>query len=164
MRLAPPPRASLHDGDLNLGGDPPTESTARESDRSRLPPDDTRQAAPRSDTAINPQRRTDRRTSVWGRQDPDSCRVIRYVIPHTGDTDGEVACVDYRTSLWWTFEEGIAWSVSGDYFGDTTMGTTDITTFVSTVNGGTIPFNRQQQVVARLPIPESVVTDRRIEC
>jgi hypothetical protein len=41
----------------------------------------------------------------------------------------------------------------GDYFGNTTVGTTDITTFVSTVNDGTNPFNRQQQVVARLPIP-----------
>jgi hypothetical protein len=41
----------------------------------------------------------------------------------------------------------------GDYFGNTTVGTTDITTFVSTFDDGTNPFNRQQQVVAKLAIP-----------
>jgi hypothetical protein len=41
----------------------------------------------------------------------------------------------------------------GDYFGNTTVGTTDITTFVSTFNDGTNPFNRQQQVVTQLTIP-----------
>jgi hypothetical protein len=41
----------------------------------------------------------------------------------------------------------------GDYFGNTTVATTDITTFVSTFNDGTNPFNRQQQVVAKLAIP-----------
>lgn len=41
----------------------------------------------------------------------------------------------------------------GDYFGNVTDGSSDISTFVSTYNDGTNPNNRQQQVVATLSIP-----------
>ena len=41
----------------------------------------------------------------------------------------------------------------GDYFGNTTSGTTNISSFVSTFNDGSNPFNRQQQVVAKLALP-----------
>ena len=41
----------------------------------------------------------------------------------------------------------------GDYFGNITDGTTDISTFVSTFDDGTNPSNRQQQIVATVPIP-----------
>jgi len=41
----------------------------------------------------------------------------------------------------------------GDYFGNTTSGSTDITSFVSTYNDGTNPAHRQQQVVAQVAIP-----------
>jgi hypothetical protein len=41
----------------------------------------------------------------------------------------------------------------GDYFGNITVGSDDVTTFVSTYNDGTNPDNRQQQVIARIAIP-----------
>ena len=41
----------------------------------------------------------------------------------------------------------------GDYFGNTTSGSTDISTFVSTYNDGSNPGNYQQQVVAKIAIP-----------
>jgi hypothetical protein len=41
----------------------------------------------------------------------------------------------------------------GDYFGNTTSDSTDITSFVSTYNYGSNPAYRQQQVVATLAIP-----------
>ena len=41
----------------------------------------------------------------------------------------------------------------GDYFGNTTNGTTDVATFVSTYGDPANPQNRQQQVVAQVPIP-----------
>jgi hypothetical protein len=41
----------------------------------------------------------------------------------------------------------------GDYFGNTTGGSTNLFSFVSTFNDGSNPFNRQQQVVAELAIP-----------
>jgi hypothetical protein len=41
----------------------------------------------------------------------------------------------------------------GDYFGNTTGGSTNFFSFVSTFNYGSNPFNRQQQVVAELAIP-----------
>jgi len=41
----------------------------------------------------------------------------------------------------------------GDYYGNITSGTLDITSFVSTYNDGANMFNRQQQVVAQLTIP-----------
>jgi hypothetical protein len=41
----------------------------------------------------------------------------------------------------------------GDYFGNITDGTTDFSTFVSTVDTGSNPNHYQQQVVAALPIP-----------
>src|SRR5215472_8106139 len=44
-------------------------------------------------------------------------------------------------------------SFIGDYYGNTTVGTTDVTTFVSTFDDGTNPDHDQQQVVAQLTIP-----------
>jgi hypothetical protein len=41
----------------------------------------------------------------------------------------------------------------GDYFGNTTAGSIDYTTSVSTFNDGSNPFNRQQQVVATIAVP-----------
>jgi hypothetical protein len=41
----------------------------------------------------------------------------------------------------------------GDYFGNITSGSTDITTSVSTFDGGSNPNHFQQQVVASLSIP-----------
>ena len=41
----------------------------------------------------------------------------------------------------------------GDYFGNTTSGSTDFSTFVSTYNDGSNPKHRQQQVVATVTIP-----------
>ena len=41
----------------------------------------------------------------------------------------------------------------GDYFGNTTAGATNISSFVSTYNDGSNPSNRQQQVVAKVQIP-----------
>jgi hypothetical protein len=41
----------------------------------------------------------------------------------------------------------------GDYFGNTTSGSTNISSFVSTFDDGSNPANRQQQVVAQLKIP-----------
>lgn len=41
----------------------------------------------------------------------------------------------------------------GDYFGNTTVGSTDVTTFASTYDDGTNPSHRQQQVVATVPVP-----------
>ena len=41
----------------------------------------------------------------------------------------------------------------GDYFGNTSGGSSDYTSFVSTYNDGTNPRNEQQQVIAKLPLP-----------
>ena len=41
----------------------------------------------------------------------------------------------------------------GDYFGNTTSGSTDISTFVSTYGDDDNPANEQQQVVAKVAIP-----------
>jgi hypothetical protein len=41
----------------------------------------------------------------------------------------------------------------GDYFGNTTSGSVDISTSVSTYDDGTNPSHQQQQVVARVAIP-----------
>ncbi|HEX6556688.1 MAG TPA: sialidase family protein [Ktedonobacteraceae bacterium] len=41
----------------------------------------------------------------------------------------------------------------GDYFGNTTSGSINISSFVSTYNDGSNPANRQQQVVATVAIP-----------
>jgi hypothetical protein len=41
----------------------------------------------------------------------------------------------------------------GDYYGNTTVGTTDVTTFVSTFDDGSNPDHLQQQVIAQLTIP-----------
>jgi hypothetical protein len=41
----------------------------------------------------------------------------------------------------------------GDYFGNTTSGSTNISSFVSTYNDGSNPANRQQQVIATVVIP-----------
>jgi hypothetical protein len=41
----------------------------------------------------------------------------------------------------------------GDYFGNVANGSTDVTTFVSTYDDGGNPANRQQQIVATVPIP-----------
>ena len=41
----------------------------------------------------------------------------------------------------------------GDYFGNTTSGSTNILSFVSTYNDGSNPSNRQQQVVATVAVP-----------
>lgn len=41
----------------------------------------------------------------------------------------------------------------GDYFGNTTSGLTNISSFVSTYNDGSNPSNQQQQVVAKVQIP-----------
>jgi hypothetical protein len=41
----------------------------------------------------------------------------------------------------------------GDYFGNTTSGSKDITSFVSTYNDGSNPSNQQQQVVAQVAAP-----------
>jgi hypothetical protein len=41
----------------------------------------------------------------------------------------------------------------GDYFGNITDGSTDVSTFVSTFDDGSNPSNRQQQIVATVPIP-----------
>ena len=41
----------------------------------------------------------------------------------------------------------------GDYFGNVIAGDTDYSTFVSTFDDGTNPFNRQQQVVATIKVP-----------
>jgi hypothetical protein len=41
----------------------------------------------------------------------------------------------------------------GDYFGNTTSGSTNISSFVSTFNDGSNPAYRQQQVVAQVAIP-----------
>jgi hypothetical protein len=41
----------------------------------------------------------------------------------------------------------------GDYFGNVTDGSTDISTFVSTYADSSNPDNRQQQIVATVPIP-----------
>ena len=50
---------------------------------------------------------------------------------------------------------GIGRSVTfiGDYFGNIADGATEVITSVSTFNEGTNPANRQQQVVAELPVP-----------
>jgi hypothetical protein len=54
--------------------------------------------------------------------------------PHTGSPAGEGTFI-------------------GDYFGNITAGTTDVSTFVSTYNDGSNPGNYQQQVVAKVAIP-----------
>jgi hypothetical protein len=54
--------------------------------------------------------------------------------PHTGSPAGETTFI-------------------GDYFGNITAGTTDVSTFVSTYNDSSNPANYQQQVVARIAIP-----------
>jgi hypothetical protein len=54
--------------------------------------------------------------------------------PHTGSASGETTFI-------------------GDYFGNTTSGSTNISSFVSTYNDGSNPSNRQQQVVATVAIP-----------
>jgi hypothetical protein len=54
--------------------------------------------------------------------------------PHTGSPAGETTFI-------------------GDYFGNITAGTTDVSTFVSTYNDGSNPGNYQQQVVAKVAIP-----------
>ncbi len=41
----------------------------------------------------------------------------------------------------------------GDYFGNTTSGSTNISSFVSTYNDGSNPNNQQQQVIATVAIP-----------
>ena len=41
----------------------------------------------------------------------------------------------------------------GDYFGNETSGSTDVTTFVSTYDDGSNPAHRQQQVVGKVTIP-----------
>jgi len=41
----------------------------------------------------------------------------------------------------------------GDYYGNITNGSMDVTTFVSTYNDGTNPSNQQQQVIAQVAIP-----------
>jgi hypothetical protein len=41
----------------------------------------------------------------------------------------------------------------GDYFGNITAGTSDVSTFVSTYNDGSNPANYQQQIVAKIAIP-----------
>jgi hypothetical protein len=41
----------------------------------------------------------------------------------------------------------------GDYFGNTTSGSTNISSFVSTYNDSSNPNNRQQQVIATVVIP-----------
>jgi hypothetical protein len=41
----------------------------------------------------------------------------------------------------------------GDYFGNTTDGSTNISSFVSTYNDGSNPHNQQQQVVATVAVP-----------
>jgi len=41
----------------------------------------------------------------------------------------------------------------GDYFGNTTSGSTNISSFVSTYNDGSNPDNRQQQVIATVAVP-----------
>jgi hypothetical protein len=41
----------------------------------------------------------------------------------------------------------------GDYFGNTTNGSTNISSFVSTYNDGTNPKNQQQQVIATVKVP-----------
>jgi hypothetical protein len=41
----------------------------------------------------------------------------------------------------------------GDYFGNRTGGSTDFSSFVSTYNDGSNPDNRQQQVIATVPVP-----------
>jgi hypothetical protein len=41
----------------------------------------------------------------------------------------------------------------GDYFGNVTSGTTDVSTFVSTYDTGTNPSHYQQQIIARVAIP-----------
>jgi hypothetical protein len=41
----------------------------------------------------------------------------------------------------------------GDYFGNVTDASSDLSTFVSTYNDGSNPANRQQQVIATIPIP-----------
>jgi hypothetical protein len=41
----------------------------------------------------------------------------------------------------------------GDYFGNTTSGSTNISSFVSTYNGGSNPNHQQQQVIATVAIP-----------
>jgi hypothetical protein len=54
--------------------------------------------------------------------------------PHTGSPAGEGTFI-------------------GDYFGNITAGTTDVSTFVSTYNDGSNPGHYQQQVVAKVAIP-----------
>jgi len=41
----------------------------------------------------------------------------------------------------------------GDYFGNITSGSTNISSFVSTYNDGSNPANRQQQVIATVAVP-----------
>ncbi len=41
----------------------------------------------------------------------------------------------------------------GDYFGNTTSGSTNISSFVSTFNDGSNPANQQQQIVATVAVP-----------
>ena len=41
----------------------------------------------------------------------------------------------------------------GDYFGNTTSGSTNISSFVSTYNDGSNPTNQQQQVIATIAVP-----------
>jgi hypothetical protein len=41
----------------------------------------------------------------------------------------------------------------GDYFGNITSGSTNISSFVSTYNDGSNPSNQQQQVVATVAVP-----------
>jgi hypothetical protein len=48
---------------------------------------------------------------------------------------------------------GSAEGFIGDYFGNTTSGSTDFSTFVSTYNDGTNPDNQQQQVVSTVALP-----------
>ncbi len=54
--------------------------------------------------------------------------------PHTGSASGVTTFI-------------------GDYFGNTTNGSTNISSFVSTFNDGSNPANQQQQVVATVAIP-----------
>jgi hypothetical protein len=54
--------------------------------------------------------------------------------PHTGSPAGETTFI-------------------GDYFGNITDGTTDVSTFVSTYDDGSNPAHYQQQVVAKIAIP-----------
>jgi hypothetical protein len=41
----------------------------------------------------------------------------------------------------------------GDYFGNSTVGSTSVTTSVTTFDDGTNPHHYQQQIIAFIPVP-----------